>query len=236
MGWIANKFPSLVKLIHSQGHEIASHGYRHSLIYNQTPAEFQKDVQKTKHILEDITGVPIKGYRGASFSITKKSLWAIEILAEEGFLYDSSIFPVYHDRYGIPSAPSSPYEIRISEERKIVEIPPLCKNVFRKNFPLGGGGYLRLFPVGIIMREISKKNSEGKSAIIYFHPWELDPNQPFIDSGSRITNLRHRIGLKKMDIKLKKILSKHRFSTFSHLLDEINSGKIDILRIKINDI
>lgn len=236
LGWVAQKCPGLVKKIHSSGHEIASHGYKHSLIYNLTPEIFRKDLVETRALLEDLIGEGIKGFRGASFSVTKKSLWALEVLAEEGFLYDSSIFPVYHDRYGIPTAPVDPFGIHLRDGKKIIEFPPLSVKLLGRNFPIGGGGYLRLFPVNAVMRVIKKKNARGIPAMIYFHPWEIDPRQPFIDSGSRITNMRHRVGLRKMEQKLKVVMSTLKFSTFRSMLDDIHIEKISLSYININEI
>ncbi len=236
LGWIAETYPGIVKKIHSSGHEIASHGYKHSLIYNLSPEPFREDIKKTSSILEDITGENVRGFRGASFSVTKKSIWALDILAEEGLLYDSSIYPIHHDRYGIPTAPADPFEVELSEGKIIRECPPLSSKIRGKNFPMGGGGYLRFFPVSAIIRTIKKKNAAKIPAVIYFHPWELDPGQPFIDSGSRITNIRHRTGLERMEKKLKKLLSAVSFSTISQMLNHMDEKSIPLPHIKKDNI
>lgn len=236
LGWIAEKFPEIVRQIKEKGHEIASHGYKHSIIYNFTPEEFRNDLRKSKSILENLVGVKIKGYRAPSFSITHNSIWALEILSEEGFEYDSSVFPIYHDRYGIPSARFHPYKIYLNNGKTIFEFPPLTYRFFGKNLPLGGGGYMRLLPVRLMIWQLKRINLCNIPGVIYFHPWELDPNQPFIDSGSKLTNLRHKIGLKKMEEKIIKLLKHINFSSIDFIINNYSfNDKVNIAGLLSNN-
>jgi len=146
LGWVAERYPELVKEIQDAGHEIACHGYSHSVVYEQSPDEFRAETVKAKTLLEDITGEPVLGYRAASFSITGKSLWALDILQEAGFVYDSSIFPVHHDRYGMPDANPVPHKITLENGDSIVEVPMTVAKYFGLNVPISGGGYFRLYP------------------------------------------------------------------------------------------
>jgi len=216
LGWIAEHYPQLIKDISSSGHEIASHGYNHRLIYDQTPDEFRKDIRKTKKILEDITGEPVVGYRATSFSVIKETLWALDILIEEGFKYDSSIFPIHHDRYGIPEAERFPHIIK-RKNGAIMEFPPSTLRILGKNIPIGGGGYLRLLPIQFTewgMRSINKK--ETRSAIVYFHPWEIDSEQPKLN-GSRVSIFRHHVNIGKTFSKLKRLLRNFQFGTIKEI-------------------
>lgn len=221
LGWVAEQHPKLVKDIHSAGHEIASHGYNHTLIYNQTPEEFRKDIRKTKNILEDITATSVMGYRATSFSVTEKTMWALDILIDEGFLYDSSIFPVHHDRYGNPNFNRFP-EIIKNGVGEILEIPLSTIRLFRKNIPIAGGGYLRFFPLRFIEWGIRSLNrNEAQPATIYFHPWEIDPEQPRLN-GSKLAELRHYTNISKTFLKLNRLLKAFQFGP----LKEVFANKI----------
>lgn len=214
LGWVAEKSPYLVKEIQQRGHEIACHGYGHRLIYNIGPENFRKDLRKSKMLLEDICGNEINGYRATSYSITKDSLWALDILIEEGFLYDSSIFPVLHDVYGMPNAYRFPHEIR-RPTGIIKEFPmstlEIKKFNIRYRIPIAGGGYLRLFPVYFIKKAISHINKkEGQPVVIYFHPWEIDPEQPRIKAGLK-TRFRHYLNLDKTIGKIRELLQSFHF-------------------------
>lgn len=221
LGWVAERFPGLVTEIASRGHEVACHGYDHTLIYNQEPETFRDDVRRTKAMLEDITGRPVLGYRAPSYSITEKSLWALDIIIEEGFSYDSSIFPIHHDNYGIPGAERFPFTV----ERKagsIVEFPltTLAMNLPGKKMalPIAGGGYLRLLPAGIIrwgMRHINQV--ENQPAVLYFHPWELDPEQPRIKARLR-SRFRHYVNLDLTEDKLCYLFKGLEFGTMAKVL------------------
>ena len=211
LGWIAERSPQMVKEIQKEGHEIACHGYRHQLVYEIGPERFREDITRSKRILEDIIGKEVIGYRAPSYSITKKSLWALDILIEEGFKYDSSIFPIRHDRYGIPDFSRFSKKISLNEKGEILEIPLSTIQLFGKNIPIAGGGYLRLLPVRFIewgIRSLNKK--EAQPAIIYFHPWEIDPKQPKLN-GSRVSVFRHYVNIGKTFSKLKRLLNNIKF-------------------------
>lgn len=211
LGWIAERSPQMVKEIQKEGHEIACHGYRHQLVYEIGPERFREDITRSKRILEDIIGKEVIGYRAPSYSITKKSLWGLNILAEEGFKYDSSIFPIRHDRYGIPDFSRFSKKINLNGKGEILEIPLSTIQLFGKNIPIAGGGYLRLLPVRFIewgIRSLNKK--ENQPAIIYFHPWEIDPEQPKLN-GSRVSVFRHHVNIGKTFSKLKRLFNNFKF-------------------------
>ncbi|MDA8171002.1 MAG: DUF3473 domain-containing protein [Nitrospiraceae bacterium] len=205
LGWVAERFPSLIKDIHSDGHEIACHGYNHRLVYEMTPEEFREDIRRAKGVLEDIAGSDVIGYRAASYSILKRTLWALDILIEEGFLYDSSIFPIRHDRYGFPGAARFAHEIK-GEKGTIKEFPPSTYRLLGQNIPVAGGGYLRLLPLSLTMGAIKSINlKENQSAVIYLHPWEVDIDQPRMN-GRLMSRFRHYTNLKTTLPKLDELL------------------------------
>ena len=218
LGWVAENYPDTVRDIHVAGHEVACHGYNHRLIYDLTPKQFGEDIRKAKMILEDITGAPVIGYRAASYSIIETTLWALDVLIDEGFLYDSSIFPIHHDRYGFPQAARFPHTI----ERKrgiITEFPPSTCRVFGQNIPIAGGGYLRLFPFPFIRAAVKRINEiEKKPVILYIHPWEIDTNQPRIH-GRRLACMRHYMNLSSTMSKLTSILTMSKFQPLSMFLE-----------------
>jgi polysaccharide deacetylase family protein (PEP-CTERM system associated) len=217
LGWVAEKCPALVREIQARGHEIASHGYNHRLIYDLSPQEFRNDTRMSKDILENITGQAVHGYRATSYSIVQQSLWALDILIQEGFKYDSSIFPIHHDRYGMPQAERFPYVIQRAPG-EIVEFPPATYRLMGRNIPVAGGGYLRLFPLSftkMAIRDINKR--EKQSAVIYFHPWEIDPLQPRL-SGSPLSRFRHYVNLNSTFDKLDTLLSDFKFSPLINLM------------------
>lgn len=227
LGWVAERFPLLTKEIHRRGHEIACHGYGHELIYTIGPERFRVDIRRSKALLEDQCGVPVKGYRAPSYSITKQSLWALDILVEEGFTYDSSIFPVMHDTYGIPDAERFPHTLQTGAG-PLVEFPlttlPFQLGWKKMRLPIAGGGYLRLLPVGIIRRGIEAINQrERKPAVLYFHPWEIDPDQPRIKAGLK-SRFRHYLNLEKTEGKLAYLFSKFRFGPMKDVLGANNPG------------
>jgi polysaccharide deacetylase family protein (PEP-CTERM system associated) len=211
-----------VRDIHSSGHEVACHGYNHRLIYHLTPEEFREDIRRSKYILENIVGKHVIGFRAASYSIVKKNLWALDILIEEGFLYDSSIFPIHHDRYGFPEANRFPHVIK-REKGTIIEFPPSTYQIFGQNIPVAGGGYLRLFPMQITSNAIKKINEkENNIAILYLHPWEIDTDQPRLN-GRWKSKIRHYINLNSTMPKLRCFLEEFRFRPLSEF---INSSSI----------
>lgn len=217
LGWVAEKCPALVKEIESAGHEIASHGYGHELIYNLTPEAFYADIQRSKEILESITGKPIYGYRAPSFSITPKSVWAVDILKSLGFTYDSSIFPTsFHNRYGWNGAASIPFSLK----NGLVEVPLSTYKFLGANFPLAGGGYFRLFPYFYFRSLYQRLNSQNRGIVFYLHPWELDPQQP--RKSVRLDyRLRHYVNLEKTEARLEKLLGEFKFVPLFNLAQNV---------------
>jgi len=276
LGWTAERHPNLVRRIQAAGHELGCHSYAHRLVYKCTREEFREDTRRAKKLIEDLSGERVIGYRAPSFSITRRSLWALEILAEEGFEYDSSIYPILRDRYGIPSAPRYPYRILLGDSRasviesvesigllsgnaagsrprekgaalsrggqlaagskdmaqqrnnstdskdsrdSIVEFPPSTIRLLGLSFPIGGGGYLRLFPQSLFnlaIRHIVER--ERRPAILYIHPWELDPEQPRLTNGSPLSRFRQYVNLHETENRLKSLLARWRFSCLRDLL------------------
>lgn len=220
LGWVAERFPDLVRQIHARGHEIGCHSYWHRLIYSLTPDEFREDTRRAKDTIESSTGVKVIGYRAPSFSVTKGSLWALRILSELGFEYDSSIFPIRHDRYGIPDHPRFLCIYEKDGPRKMVELPISTWRMGNVNLPFGGGGYLRILPVAYTRRAFRRVNGgEHQPAIVYFHPWEIDPEQPRLDVslGSR---LRHYTNLSRMRKRVSILLQNYEFVPLRELLEK----------------
>jgi polysaccharide deacetylase family protein (PEP-CTERM system associated) len=221
LGWVAERRPRLVQEIRRRGHEVACHGYGHKLVYNIGPEKFRDDIRKSKKLLEDICGIRVNGYRAPSYSITKDSLWAFDILVEEGFLYDSSIFPIVHDIYGMPHAKRFPHEI-ISKSGRLKEFPmstlELTLATLKFCIPVAGGGYLRLFPLWVFKKAIESINTkENQPAVLYFHPWEIDCEQPRIKAGLRST-VRHYLNLHKTEGRVQSLLSSFDFSSMGEVL------------------
>ena len=251
LGWIAKRSPSLIKNIAQRGHEVASHGYAHQPVYKQSPDIFMQDIRKTKQILEDIIGQPVIGYRAPTYSITQKTLWALEILAEEGYKYDSSIFPIKHDLYGIPNAPRFPFNVHTLKRANVFtckrsnvltckrsnvqtckranvqtffEFPLTTLRILNINIPIAGGGYFRVFPYIFIKNALRHINLKEKQPFVfYLHPWELDPEQPRINHLPWRSRFRHYVNLRKTEGKFRKLLSDFRFSTVLKVLKQHNS-------------
>lgn len=229
LGWIAERRPQLVREIHRRGHEIASHGYRHRMIHEQSPDEFREDIGRAKAVLEDLVGEPVVGYRAPTFSVTRSTLWALDILSDEGYRYDSSIYPIVHDRYGIPSHQRSFHWIDLPNGRRILELPlPTC-TVGGTNVPFGGGGYLRIYPLWLTRRLIRRLNArERQPAVVYLHPWELDPEQPRQPVGA-VQRLRHYYNLKGTHHKLDALLREFRFGSVRKMMNrQILSDRISL--------
>jgi polysaccharide deacetylase family protein (PEP-CTERM system associated) len=217
LGWVAERHPQLVQAIADRGHEIASHGYAHRLIYDQTPSTFRDDVRRAKQLLEDAAGCRVLGYRAPSYSVTPRSLWALDILIEEGYGYDSSIFPIRHDRYGIPVSPREPFPIE-RERGTLMEVPGSTVRVGPLNLPIAGGGYFRLLPYEWTRWGIARLNGrEQRAAVFYIHPWEIDPDQPRLQAGW-LGRFRHYRNLDKTEARLRALLSEFRFGTIASLL------------------
>jgi polysaccharide deacetylase family protein (PEP-CTERM system associated) len=224
LGWVAERNPTLVRIISKRGHEVASHGYSHQLIYTQTPEEFREETRRAKKIVEDIIGGPIIGYRAASYSITTESLWALDVLAEEGFEYDSSIFPIRHDRYGIPGHERFHHVLYGKGHLSIAEVPLSTLRIAGLNLPVAGGGYLRLLPYALTHLALLYLNrQEGQPAVVYFHPWEIDPDQPRVDA-SRMSRFRHYTNLGCMENKLRKLLTNFSFAP----IREVYAGSLSV--------
>lgn len=222
LGWVAERYPALVRTIQGNGHEIACHGYGHNLVYMIGPERFREDVRRAKAVLEDICGEKVPGYRAPSYSITRQSLWAFDILIEEGFSYDSSIFPVRHDTYGIPGAERFPHFIH-RPSGKIFEFPLSTREINLPGkayrLPVAGGGYLRLFPLWVIKSSIEHINrAEGQPAVLYFHPWEIDPGQPRIKGAGLRSRLRHYSNLHKTMDKADHLISAFRFAPMGKVI------------------
>jgi polysaccharide deacetylase family protein (PEP-CTERM system associated) len=226
LGWVAERYPELIKRIHQQGHEIASHGYSHQLIYKQDPKVFREETAKSKQILEDLIQQPITGYRAASYSITRNSLWALETLAELGFTWDSSIFPTRHDNYGIPGSPEEPYKIGTRQGKILTEFPLTTAKVLGQSIPAAGGGYFRQYPyfVSRWLFEIASLN-QTKPQIFYLHPWEIDPDQPRVPNASWFSNFRHYTNLHRCLPRLERMLADFKFGTISESLGSVHIEK-----------
>ena len=220
LGWVAERFPKLVKRIHGDGHELASHGYNHGLVYETTPHEFADDLRRAKAAIEDAAGTAVQGYRAPSFSITERSLWALDVLVDEGYRFDSSIYPIRHDRYGIPSWPRHIHRVT-RPSGSIWELPGSTISRLGWNFPIGGGGYFRLLPYRWTSSGVSSLNrQESQPAIFYLHPWEIDPNQPRVNA-SIVSRFRHYRNLDRTEARLRQLLIDFRFGSVSDVLRRV---------------
>ncbi len=209
VGWIGEQYPALIRKIRDLGHEIGCHSYLHRRIYDLGPEEFFRDTKLAKEILEQASGEQVVGYRAPTYTITRKSYWALEILNELDFTYDSSIFPIRHDNYGIPDAPRFPYQV---EGMDLIEFPISTALICGRKIPVAGGGYFRLFPLWFTLRALKRINRvEGKPFVFYVHPWEVDPGQPRFESASRLSRFRHYTNLDKTMDRLHILLRTFRF-------------------------
>jgi polysaccharide deacetylase family protein (PEP-CTERM system associated) len=224
LGWVAARDPALVKGIHDAGHEIASHGFGHKMVSGMTPEEFRKDIRTSKDILEAITGNEIHGYRAPTFSILEKTAWAYDILLHEGYRYSSSVFPVWHDRYGWPGFGHSPRRMASNEKGEIWEVPMSVGSVGPFKIPFGGGGYLRSYPISITKALFRRLEKTGRHAVLYIHPWELDTGHPAVKAPF-LHRLRHYIGIPKLEGKLLDLLKTRKFGTVSQLLEANSHGE-----------
>nr|WP_292566756.1 XrtA system polysaccharide deacetylase [Methylomonas sp.] len=216
LGWIAERYPELVRRIVAEGHELASHGYEHIRVTEQSPAQFRADIRKTKKLLEDVSGQTVVGYRAASYSIGAKNLWALEVLEEEGHLYSSSIYPVKHDLYGMPSAPR--FAFRPDNTQQLIELPITTLKVMGKNIPCGGGGFFRLYPYLFSKAAYQYLNSVEKQAgIFYFHPWEIDPQQPRQQNLPFKSRFRHYLNLSRVENRLNNLLNDFAWDTMQNV-------------------
>jgi polysaccharide deacetylase family protein (PEP-CTERM system associated) len=217
LGWIAERYPGLVRRIVAEGHELASHGHGHLRIHEQTPAEFAQDIARAKALLEDLSGTEVKGYRAPSFSIGRRTLWAFERIAQAGYRYSSSVYPVRHDLYGMPDAPRFAYRPRAD----LLEIPVTTAAVLNRNLPAGGGGYFRLLPYAVSRALLRRVNQvDARPGIFYFHPWEIDPAQPRVPGTGLKTRFRHYVNLRRTEPRLRRLLRDFRWRR----MDEIFLG------------
>lgn len=218
LGWIARRYPALVRRTRDAGHEIASHGWSHIRATEQTQEAFRQDVTRTRALLEDTAGGPVQGYRAASYSIGRDNLWALDLLQEAGYRYSSSIYPVHHDLYGMPEAPRFPFRPRDGE---LLEIPVSTVAWRGRNFPCGGGGYFRLYPYALSRWALRRVNRhDGQSAVFYFHPWEIDPDQPRQEGIGFKTRIRHYLNLGRMESRLGKLLDDFRWDRMDRVFLE----------------
>ncbi|MCW9014619.1 MAG: DUF3473 domain-containing protein [Gammaproteobacteria bacterium] len=218
LGWVAERKPELVIEIARRGHEVACHGYSHQLIYKQDQQIFYDETKRAKDILEDITNSKIQGYRAASYSITKQSLWALDVLCDLGFVYDSSIVPVHHDLYGIPDMPRAPHILTAPNGKELIEFPPSTLSLPGMNLPVAGGGYFRLYPYWFSKAALKWINHrDNMPFIFYLHPWEVDPGQPRMQ-GKWFSRFRHYNNLSKCYSRLEKLLQDFNFTTARNVL------------------
>lgn len=210
LGWIAERHPGLVRRVVAEGHELASHGWSHVRVVQQEREEFRQDVVRTRALLEDLGGVPVIGYRAASYSIGRDNLWALDVLHETGHRYSSSIYPIRHDLYGMPEAPR--FAFRHGGDDGLLEVPVTTVTIGGRNFPCGGGGYFRLLPYSLFRWGLNRVNlRDGQSGLFYFHPWELDPEQPRQPGLGLRTRVRHYLNLGRMETRLDRLLRDFRW-------------------------
>jgi polysaccharide deacetylase family protein (PEP-CTERM system associated) len=215
LGWVAERHPDLVRRLQAGGHEIACHGLTHELVYKQSPETFRKETAYAKSLLEDLAGVPVRGYRAATYSIVRESMWALDILEDLGFEYDSSIFPVRHDLYGVPDAPRAPYRVASG---KLLEVPLTTVEFAGQRLPFGGGGYFRLLPYVLFRWALRRVNRQDRLPVIFYaHPWEIDPGQPRIAGSSLKSRFRHYTNLDATEGRLARLLGDFRWGR----MDEI---------------
>lgn len=228
LGWVAERYSALLRKIVAAGHEVACHSHSHRLVYSLSPNEFREDTRKAKSALEDACGTAVVGYRAPSFSITSKSLWAFEILAELGFKYDSSVFPVRHPNYGMPASPRFPFVVHTAAGN-IVEFPLATLATNGRRSPFGGGAYLRFLPEWYTRWAISYiNNKEAMPVCVYLHPWEIDPHQPKM-RGSLTARIRHYVGLGSTERKLTNLIRGIEFCGLERLLEEIPLGTLPVV-------
>jgi len=218
LGWVAEREPQLVRAIVARGHELASHGYAHRLVYEQTPEAFREDVKRAKGLLEATSGRAVRGYRAPSFSVTEQSMWALDVLLDEGYRYDASIFPIRHDRYGIPDSPRWPHAIQ-RERGELFEVPGSTVRLGSTNLPVAGGGYFRILPYAWTRWGITHLNEvEGQPAVFYLHPWEIDPDQPRLKAGL-LGRFRHYRNLDRTETRLRALMRDFAFAPLEVVLE-----------------
>jgi polysaccharide deacetylase family protein (PEP-CTERM system associated) len=223
LGWVAERQPDLLREIAARGHEIACHGYGHELLYEIGPERFREDVKRGRAVIEDAIGARVEGYRAPSFSITERSLWALEILAEEGFRFDSSIFPVRHHRYGIPDFPREPVRLVLPSGRSIVEFPLTTLAWGPLRLPVAGGGYLRLLPFALLRWGIGRVVASERPTVLYVHNWEIDPDQPR-QQVSALVRFNHYHNLERVEGRLRQLLTRARYAPLRDVIASLETG------------
>ncbi len=223
LGWVAERQPALVREVADRGHEIACHGYGHELVYEIGPERFREDLTRARQAIEDAVGAPVRGYRAPSYSITHRSLWALETLAELGFEYDSSIFPIRHHRYGIPEFERVPVRVRLPSGARITEFPLSTLRMFGGNFPIAGGAYLRFLPGLLFRMGFGQLIRAGQPTVLYLHPWEIDAGQPVQDV-SRKVRINHYYNLARMESKLAALVERHPFTSLHAVLEGLEAA------------
>jgi polysaccharide deacetylase family protein (PEP-CTERM system associated) len=231
VGEIARADPALVRAIHERGHEVASHGWDHRRVLAMTSNQFREDLRRSCDALAQVTGEAVAGYRAPTFSIVQRTAWALDILAESGLVYDSSIYPMRHDRYGVPWAPRTPFLAR-GRSQPMLELPPATLRVARVNLPVGGGGYFRLFPLALMeqgLRQV-RRHGEPPVAMLYFHPWEFDPAQPRLPL-TRVNRFRTYVGIERTRRRLSSLLARHRFARAVDVARRLEPGTLPTIAI-----
>lgn len=223
LGWVAERHGGLVREIAARGHEIACHGYGHELVYEIGAERFREDLERARDVIEDAVGEKVRGYRAPSYSVTRRSLWALEILAELGFEYDSSIFPIRHHRYGIPEFTREPVRVALPSGSRITEFPLSTVRLLGGNFPIAGGAYLRFLPAALFRMGFSRLVSAEQPTVLYLHPWEIDAGQP-IQRVSRKVRINHYYNLGRMESKLAGLLDRFPFASLHDVLETLDRG------------
>lgn len=219
LGWVAERYPALVRRMAALGHEIASHGYDHKRVFDLTPEQFRDDVSRTKRLLEDLAGMEVSGYRAPSYSIDERNLWALDVLQECGYRYSSSIYPVAHDIYGMPEAPRFAFRTRPTG---LLELPVTTVEVGSMRLPAGGGGYFRLWPYSVSRWMLKRINERDRQpAIFYFHPWEVDPQQPRVRNARLKSRVRHYLNLSQVESRLARLLADFRWAPVRSVFDAV---------------
>jgi polysaccharide deacetylase family protein (PEP-CTERM system associated) len=233
VGEIAKTHPGLVRAIHDAGHEVGSHSYDHRRVHRFTPETFREDLLKSKDALEQAIGAAVYGFRAPTFSVMRETGWAVDVLAECGFEYDSSVFPVRHDRYGVPDAPRGPF-IAVGREREILELPPLTYRIAGLNLPVAGGGYFRLFPLGFMRAGLRQaaRSQPPSVGMLYFHPWEFDPEQPRLALG-KLSRWRTYVGVGRTTARLGSLLSDYPFRRAIDVVRDIRASGVELPRFRL---
>lgn len=235
VGEIARSHPALVRAIHKAGHELGSHSWDHRRVHRFTPEAFREDLLRSKDALEQATGAPVVGFRAPTFSVVRETGWAIDVLADAGFEYDSSVFPVRHDRYGIPEAPRGPF-LAVGRERELLELPPVTYRIGGLNLPVAGGGYFRLFPLGFMragLRQVARSEPPAVG-MLYFHPWEFDPGQPRLPL-RRLARWRTYVGIGRTTGRLKSILAGFQWHRAIDVARAIQASGVELPRFRVAD-